>query len=254
MKCRTFFADLFMPPRCLVCNKRLPVTPGRAASPLCPDCAFLWEASLRATCPACYAPYPECRCATPAMKRAGVDVLVKLGPYGEATAEAPVHAVVWRAKRQRRRRLFAFLAGELRPGLLAALTKEDIAPERCVLTWLPRARRAICRFGVDQAKELALALSAATGIPSERMLCRLHDGRPQKKLTEKARHENLKKAFSTVGDPGDRVVLLCDDLVTTGASMVAGAKLLKAAGASRVIGVSIAVTPRKKAAPSPRSR
>ena len=241
-----FLTDLILPPRCLVCNERLPVAPGHAAPPLCPDCAFLWEAALRASCPSCYAAYPDCRCATPAMKRAGADVLVKLGPYGEEKAELPVRAVVWRAKRQRRRRLFDFLAGELRPGLLQTLEKESIDPARCVLTWLPRSRRAYCRYGVDQAKELALALSRQTGIPAERLLLRTHDGRQQKELTAGARLENLQKAFEPTGDPDGRTVLLCDDLVTTGAGMAAGTKRLISSGAARVIGVSVAVTPLKK--------
>ena len=245
MSAGRFLSDLFLPPRCLVCNERLPVAPGHAAPPLCPDCVYLWEAALRASCPACFAAYPDCRCATPAMKRAGVDVLVKLGPYGEEKSWMPVRTVVWRAKRQRRRRLFDFLAGELRPGLLQALEKERIDPARCVLTWLPRSRRAFCRYGVDQAKELALALSRQTGIPAERLLLRMHDGRQQKKLTAKARLENLKKAFKTAGDPAGRTVLLCDDLVTTGAGMAAGTALLKPS-AARIIGVCIAVTPLKK--------
>ena len=99
MSAARLLTDLFLPPRCLVCNRRLPVSPGKTAPPLCPDCAFLWEAALRASCPACYAAYPDCRCATPAMRRAGVDVLVKLGPYDEEKEHAPVRAVVWRAKR-----------------------------------------------------------------------------------------------------------------------------------------------------------
>lgn len=243
--CR-FMKDLFLPPRCLVCNERMPVLPGHGAPPLCSDCAFLWESALRAPCPTCYAPYPECRCATPVMRQVGMDTLVKLGPYGEEKAERPVYNVVWRAKRQRRRRLFRFLAGELRPGLLQTLEKEGIRQETCVLSWLPRNYGAFCRYGVDQAKELAEAISEQTGIPAERLLGRRLGGRAQKRLNAKERLANLKKTFIPAGDPAGRTVLLCDDLVTTGASMAAGGRALLKSGAARVIGVSVAVTPRKK--------
>lgn len=249
-----FLSELLSPPACLVCGERLSAVPGQDAPALCPDCALAWEIALRAQCPQCYAAYPMCLCATPVMRKAGVTTLVKLGPYSEETAEKPIRAVVLHAKRQRSRRLFAYLAGELRPGIMQALEKENISPERCVLTWLPRSRRAFCREGVDQAKELALALSASTGIAAERLLCRRRDARTQKELTAKARLENLRNAFGTVGDPGGRVVLLCDDLVTTGAGMAVGFRLLKAAGAERVIGVSVAVRPRKKDVPVLRAR
>lgn len=251
MRILRLFRDLFLPPRCPVCGRRMAVVPGRAAALLCLDCAFLWEAALRAQCPVCYAAYPDCRCVPSVMRRAGVSTLVKLGAYDGETTHKPIRTVILRAKRRRCRHLFDYLAGELRPGLLQALQQAEVSPERCVLTWLPRARRGLIRYGVDQAEELARALSRLTDIPAERLLRRRREGKPQKELTAKERLENLKTAFAVTGDPGGRVVLLCDDLVTTGAGMAAGGRLLKTAGASDVIGVSVAVTPKKKNAPKP---
>ena len=237
--------DLLSPPRCLSCEERLPLVPGKAAPPLCPACAMAWESALRAQCKNCFSAYPECRCVTPAMQKAGVTALVKLAPYGEGGDSRVIRHMVTTLKHSKRKRLLLFLAAELAPGIREMLSAENIKPADCVLTFLPRAGRGVRRYGTDQAKALAEALSTATGIPAERLLKRRRDGRPQKELGAAARMKNLERAFSPVGDPKGRTVLLCDDLVTTGAGMATSARILAAQGAARVLGVSVAVTPKK---------
>ena len=89
----------------------------------------------------------------------------------------------------------------------------------------------------NQSQRLARALSNATGIPVKTSLLRRIESTPtQTRLTRAQRVENVKRAFHFSGrEPldGRRIVLL-DDVLTTGATANACAKLLIHNGASLV--------------------
>jgi ComF family protein len=95
----------------------------------------------------------------------------------------------------------------------------------------------------NQAEYLAGALRRATGVPTApRMLRRVKDTKTQTMLGAVARAANLRDAFrvrdaATVA--GKRVVLV-DDVFTTGATMDACAKMLRAAGVQHVIALAVA--------------
>jgi ComF family protein len=65
---------------------------------------------------------------------------------------------------------------------------------------------------------------------------------PQTGLSLAARRENLRGAFEVVEAEAirDRTVVVIDDVMTTGATLSACARALKRAGATRVIGITLA--------------
>ena len=67
--------------------------------------------------------------------------------------------------------------------------------------------------------------------------------RQQKRLRYAERIKNARAAYDTVGGISlrGRTVLLVDDIVTSGAGMAQGVRLLRGAGAQNVICLSIAV-------------
>ena len=89
----------------------------------------------------------------------------------------------------------------------------------------------------NQAERLALHLSTATGIPvNKRLLQRVLPTRTQTLLSREERLANVNRAFAmrrggTLN--GERIVLL-DDVLTTGATTDACARVLRAAGAGEV--------------------
>jgi len=89
----------------------------------------------------------------------------------------------------------------------------------------------------NQAERLAKHLSAATKIPMDTaLLKRVIPTRTQTKLTRQQRAENMRKAFAMRNGQklnGQRI-LLFDDVLTTGATTDACAKVLRAAGADEV--------------------
>ena len=86
--------------------------------------------------------------------------------------------------------------------------------------------------GFNQSSLIAGEVSVLCGIPvNENILGRIRDTRPQVGLTARERAENIRNAFEASREAGGMVILLVDDVMTTGATVSACARALKAAGA-----------------------
>ncbi len=89
----------------------------------------------------------------------------------------------------------------------------------------------------NQAERLARRLSAATGIPiARRLLRRVQATRTQTRLTRQERADNVSGAFALSPDacPAGQKIVLVDDVLTTGATTSACAKVLIDARADQV--------------------
>jgi ComF family protein len=116
-----------------------------------------------------------------------------------------------------------------------------------VLIPVPLATQRLRQRGFNQAAMLAHWLSAHLGIPSdERLLLRTQDTNSQQDLNAEARKKNLRNAFALAPDASvkGRHLALVDDVLTTGATAQALARLLVDAGAARVDVYCLARTPK----------
>ena len=105
------------------------------------------------------------------------------------------------------------------------------------LTFLPRGNAAKLEYGVDQAEELARALSVLSGIPLKKLIMRRRGkNKQQKKLSfdERIRNANASFRLARRAELSGKTVFLVDDIVTTGAGMAACTRLLRKAGAKNV--------------------
>jgi len=100
----------------------------------------------------------------------------------------------------------------------------------------PRRRRG---RGFDQSRELAFALAACTGRPVAAVLHREGEATRQVGLSRSQRAEPGRLRFTVRGPPPGEAVLV-DDVHTTGATLDACARSLKAAGTTSVVAVSYA--------------
>ena len=238
--------DLLFPPRCAGCGRTLlPAIGKETPGAFCAECGEEWEREMRLSCPQCGLSYCDCRCLPSMMKRAGVAAYIKLCPYGEGKNYRVAHRVIWDLKRSSRPRVLARVVEDLAPALLRELDRLGAPVDKAVITWLPRSPAKRRREGVDQAEELARAISRQTGLVFCPLLTRSRRTKEQKRLNAKLRAENLKNAFSLARPVPAPFVILVDDLVTTGAGMSVAAKALRAGGAGKVLAVSIAYTERK---------
>ena len=240
---RALLRALLFPPTCVCCRSLLRVPDYRREAPfLCPACEKAWNEAGQALCEVCREPIGRCLCVTEEMRAAHIGVARKLAYYRHGTREPIANRVVYRIKEARDRRAIGLFAAPLSVCAteLAATCGHTVADT--VLVPLPRSRRNRLTAGTDQARELALAISRQTGIPCREPILRVRSAdREQKELSATERKRNAARAFrlgSTDGLSPQTLVILVDDLVTSGASMAAAARLLRRAGVREIAALS----------------
>jgi ComF family protein len=166
----------------------------------------------------------------------GFDDLVAAWSY-----QPPIDEVIRRLKYGR----LEFLADDLGAGLAAAILAESAGHDWVTpvpLHWRRRLTR-----GYDQAALLARAVAGATAVPYRPFLVRVRATPPQVARGAAGRRDNVEGAFRCRyrGERAliDSNVLLVDDVATTGSTLDAASRALKAAGAARVIAAVAALTP-----------
>jgi len=120
---------------------------------------------------------------------------------------------------------------------LAEYVREE-RPDMVVPIPLHPARRR--ERGFSQTELIARAVASELGIPVVRVLFRRRYTAPQALLDAKGREENLRGAFGCLRPLRGERVLLVDDVITTGNTFYRAASVLVGAGASLVVGGTLA--------------
>ncbi|HSI44713.1 MAG TPA: phosphoribosyltransferase family protein [Methylophilus sp.] len=127
--------------------------------------------------------------------------------------------------------------------MLPHLTPLLLADKAEVMVAMPMHPHRVKSRGFNHALELAKHLQPALQIPLEIAGCsRILDTPSQAGMDMKTRTRNLRKAFASQTQWQGKHVLIVDDVMTTGASMHALAKVLKQAGAGRITALVVART------------
>ena len=98
------------------------------------------------------------------------------------------------------------------------------------------------RRGYNQSEQFAIGLSKVLEIPVVIALQRTKFTETQTKKSRLQRLDNVEEVFSLSRDlsPGNKSIMLVDDVMTTGATLCACANVLLASGAKKVDLVTIA--------------
>ena len=142
-------------------------------------------------------------------------------------------------------------AGDLAVGhwLAVQLSKRVAAlPSPAFLVAPPLSAARLRTRGFNQALELAKVVGREVGVPVDIAgLARIRDTLPQPGLSAHARRHNLRGAFTCRVRLAGEHVAIVDDVLTTGATAEALARVLKDAGAGRVSvwAVARAAAPRR---------
>ncbi|MDI3275095.1 ComF family protein [Pseudomonas sp. MDT1-16] len=221
---------------CLLCSE---ATEG--PTPICMACEtdLPW---LGDHCQTCALPLPtagltcgQCLKQPPAFERVAA-------PW---TYSFPVDTLIMRFKHSAKWP-FGRLLAELLAQFLQNCFDEDLERPDALVP-VPLAARRLRQRGFNQAAMLARWLSASLDIPcDETLLLRIQDTRAQQELNADARKKNLRNAFTLTPDASikGRHLAVVDDVLTTGATAQALARLLMDAGAARVDVYCLARTPK----------
>ncbi|MHB8654675.1 MAG: double zinc ribbon domain-containing protein [Terriglobia bacterium] len=243
----TFFAVVF-PTSCSLCQQEIIEA---SLIDICRNCWAHLKPWAGAACAHCGLPFPSPRaldssvalCPQCRDEEFHFDLARSYGLYGGG-----LRAAILQLKFRRRERLGKRL-GELLSLKWDSLGASGANASR-VLMPVPLHRTRRRERGFNQAELLARGLSrrlarsgAAPGLRVEtRCLYRTRATPPQTGLSLHQRKENVRDVFAVVRPEHirDRVVILVDDVMTTGATLSSAAGVLKHAGALQVLGLTLA--------------
>jgi len=192
-----------LPTRCPGC--------GRRGASVCSKCATTMSVAPRAPAPP------------------GIDRWVSCFVYEGVTRE-----LVARAKYRDERAALRWFVPKVAQAVGSMRADVD------VVTWIPASAARMEEHGVDHGELLARGVAASLRLPAQRLLARPR-GVPQTGLDARTRRNG--PALRATREIGARSVLVVDDVVTTGGSLGASARALRANGARAVFAATIARTP-----------
>ncbi len=226
---RSFFScliDFVYPPLCLSCHRLL----GRDVEFVCSDCWCSIHAAATES--------PLFVETAGKLTASGVvDGLVSLYVFEkEGVFQVVVHNLKYGGVQE--------LGLELGRRLGREIAEQGVRADAIVP--VPLHRRKLRERGYNQAELIARGVSEISGTPVWSDLVRRKKyTKTQTTLTLNERRENMEDAFeSTIKRKGEvkgKTILLIDDVVTTGATIIGCARVLHASGAQRVIGASAAL-------------
>lgn len=248
-----FFRELLFPPKCVSCGVFLkkdvldPVT-----GVFCDSCGRAWRRLHFERCGTCGLEYARCRCKPKLLRDLGVLDAVKLIPYERVRETVGKKSILFMKKRNSGA-LFRFLGKELATALTERLRDSGKEKARILVTYLPRGRRGVNRYGFDQSRLLAREAARELGAEFLSVFRRKFApfSREQKHLGAKKRKRNMQSAFR-LRKKGKRTIETCDflvivdDVVTTGASLAGCLSLLDKQMRAKTICLTVGVTPSPK--------
>jgi ComF family protein len=229
-----YILDLFYPPTCLSCDElQIPGT----TVPLCPKCQQRWEEMRRQRCPDCKELQTLCRCKPSLLAELSRNTeCIHLVPYEQTSLAGRLILI---AKDERLPRLTAFFADQLEMAM--AVREVPTEPDELILTYLPRSKDRASESGIDQSQALAKALGKRLGLKVSNCFAR-QNAPPQKNLSATERLRSARRTYrllKSCPSVSGKTVLLIDDVITSGATMLAGAELLTAAGAKQIYCITV---------------
>ncbi|MCR5303341.1 MAG: ComF family protein [Lachnospiraceae bacterium] len=222
--------SILYPRRCPLCDR--PVSPAGAL--ICRECEGKAEYVSGACCMKCGKPLEDGRseyCA---------DCRVRPHAFDSGASVFIYHSVdrsVFRFKYEGRQEYAAWY-GE-RTAVILGKKIKSWKPDLLVPVPIhPRRRK---KRGYNQSELLAREIGERTGIPVSLCVSRVVDTKPQKGLGIAERQKNLEKAFKIrPGELKSKIIVVVDDIYTTGTTIDEMAVTARRAGAEGVFFITLA--------------
>ena len=227
-------------PKCVCCKGKLDY----GDRGLCNKCMDIYESHKLRNCPRCSHKLSECFCTYDDLESHGIKNLVKLFRYSKTDESMPSNYLIYSLKQDNRKDVISFLADEMSVAIARQIGNN---PSAYVITSVPRRKRAIVEFGYDHAGTLAKEVSKRIGVEYVEIL-KSKSTEPQKSVYGEARRENAKFDYKCREDLTlkGKTVILVDDIITTGSSMINSATLIRGLRPKRIIGACLGTAYKEK--------
>lgn len=252
----SFILNLVSPPKCAICKDIL-----SESGELCPVCLSHFAHAMNRRCPLCGKTARSCTCRPRYMQyttEIGEKRMLALTYFAKSDCTDPgdiaSRRLVYAVKKSLPRSCVKFAARQISHELLRFFAREKLDITKWYITYPPRSREGIREFGFDQSKQLTRHISRYTGIKVIPCFKR-NKGKMQKLLSTTERKMNADKIYELAPgcDVKDKRFLIIDDVITTGSTVNACAKLLLDGGASDAFPVCISRMKKKKRLPKRKS-
>ena len=229
-----YFLNIISPPRCLACNVRMPL---KSKAMFCYDCSRSYSKNKGTVCETCGKPIYENRdrfCAN--CKQCRVYYIKNVSRY---KYRGCIKTAIQNMKFKRRQ----WIAYEFGKALSKTVKKFYDGIQFDMILYVPMSPLNEFKRGFNQSFEIADIISKAVNVPVNKKILFKRPGiKTQSGLNRAERIENVKKAFYVKNSHllTDKTVLLIDDVITTGSTLNACAKVLKKNGALAVYAATVA--------------
>lgn len=234
--------DLLCPPVCVYCGKE---SSGRTE--LCTDCTAAYFRERHMLCPVCGQTAADCECncdfsritRTMMGGKSHVSLTFYTGSQAAYAKDRITERLILRLKDKGQ---FAkFFADELSDEIERLFETAGMSLDGWILTYTPRSIGNFMKTGLDQSEEVTRHLAKRLGVPCRQTFVKVQ-GSEQKTLNAEERMVNASETLvprrQAIEEGGK--YLLFDDIITSGATVMAAARHLYFCGAAEVFPVSIA--------------
>lgn len=226
--------DLIFPKRCVQCKK--------VGDYLCPNCFSYLSFDVKNSCLICRRPVPDSLTHKSCLKRYAIDGCFSAIPYNK-TAKKLIYNFKYKPFLSS---LNTFLGDILYEALVQNENFNRVlqSSNNWIFVSIPLYPSKFRKRGYNHAEILAKELGKRFNIKAIELLKRVRDTKSQYGLKLPQRKMNMKGAFninSKFKSQNSEVnVFLVDDIVTTGATLIEAANILKRNGAKRVYAITLA--------------
>lgn len=224
--------QIALPRHCHLCGARAPRW-------VCRACARAHWRDTQARCPCCALPLASdtgaARCGACLSRAPAFDATIVLQDYAP-----PLDRFVLDLKFDARLGLAQELGERLARALHRYRRQSDV-----LIVPVPLAPKRLAERGFNQTWEIARAMARRLGVSADaRALRRIRATAPQAGLDVGARRRNLRGAFDVQARVCGKTMIVVDDIMTTGVTLDAAARVLKRHGAATVINAVALRTPK----------
>ena len=225
MKLKAILLSLFFPERCHICGSIKPFLKA-----YCPKCGIDTKVISPNACEKCG--HEKCMCGDSAF----IDLPhFTSGYYYQGELKYSILRVKFHSDSS-----YADIFGKAMAERMKELHSDTVFDGVC---FVPMTRESEIVRGYNQSKLLASKVADELNIPLVPCLIKERSSLSQKSLSAKDRTKNLIGSFEVKGDIKGKVLILCDDIKTTGATFKECSDTLISAGAKDVYCLSLALTP-----------